>query len=201
MTTYADFKAQLRRSLEEPVEGVWKDASLLYWTNEVVSQLARRSKPLRPEVYTDTANGVYAYALPEGTMEVINLFIDGVAIERVDYGDFRTLDQVTTGKPRLYAITEGAVELFPTPDAVYPMRLFAYASPIEVIADTDVMPLDSQYNTLIEYGVLNRCFEQINDWQTAEAYRSRFEMLVDEVLRQKIMEKSARRSVSPREVY
>lgn len=201
MTTYADFQSQVRRSLEEPTEGVWKDSSFMYWTNETAAQMARRNKPTLVERTFNTVAATAAYALLAVDLEFLKVTADNDELLRIPLEEYGTLDVSTSGKPYWCAMGDGQMFLYPTPDAVYAMRLFRYRTPDLITATTDSMPFSSQYNTAIEYGVLARAFEQINDWQSAEMYRGRFEAAVDEMLRQEIMEKGARRDTSPREVY
>lgn len=201
MTTYADFRAQVRRQLEEPVEGVWLDASILYWTNEEAVRLAKRAKPIRDEVYTLTVPGQWSYDLPDYTLEPIAVYYDGNQMQRVDYGDIRSLDNGTQGTPRFFAVTEDELVLRPTPDAEGELRYFRYTLPEPIDADDDEMPFDSQYNTIIEYGVLRRALEQISDWQSAEMYRARYEDMLNEISVQKGIEKQVLRAASPKEVY
>ena len=198
---FSDFRAQLRRQLEEPVAGVWADESLMYWTNEESVRLAKRAKCLRDEVYANTSDGQWSYALPDYTLEPIAVYLDGDALTRVDYGDIPHLDNDTKGTPLQFAVTEGELVLYPTPDAEYEIRYFRYAIPAPISSDTDDMPFDSQYNTIIEYGVLRRAFEQISDWQSAEMYRARYEDVLNEIAVQKGIERQVLRAASPREVY
>lgn len=198
---YSDFRAQVRRQLEEPVEGVWSDTSILYWTNEESVRLAKRAKCMRDEVFADTEIGQWSYDLPDYTLEPIAVYYDGDALTRVDYGDIPKLDNDTTGTPFYFAVTEDELVLYPTPDAEGEIRYFRYAIPAPIVEESDDMPFDSQYNTIIEYGVLRRAFEQINDWQAAEMYRARYEDILNEIAVQKGIERQVLRVSSPREVY
>ncbi len=198
---FSEFQAQMRRQLEEPVEGVWSDTSILYWTNEEAVRLAKRAKCLRDEVYASATAGQWSYALPDYTLEPIAVYLDGNQLSRVDYGDIRVLNDDTTGTPVFFAVTEGELVLRPTPDADGVIRYFRYALPEPITDGSEEMPFDSQYNTIIEYGVLRRAFEQISDWTSAEMYRARYEDIVGEISVQKGIERQVLRSTSPREVY
>jgi len=70
--------------------------------------------------------------LPTDFVEAIRLHLetDQRPIELVSYHEMQTLRENandTGGKPTTYSITQGEIELFPTPDTTYDIELYYYA--------------------------------------------------------------------------
>ena len=81
---------------------------------------------------TASASGRYS-VLPTDYVEAIRLHleVDHRPIELVSYVEMQSLrenNDDTGGKPTSYAITQGEIELFPTPDATYNIEFYYYAS-------------------------------------------------------------------------
>jgi hypothetical protein len=174
MTTYSDFRAQVRRQIEEPTANVWADASILYWTNETVNDISSRVRQNMDENYTLSIIGVSDYPLPTDTQEISAVYFDGAKLAK-ESPESRTTIPGDSGTPLYYQRMDEVLRLRPTPDAVAELLIVRQSVPDEITADTDSMPFRSERNTLIEYGVLSRAFEQIGDWQTSDAYKVRYE--------------------------
>ena len=77
---------------------------------------------------TASASGRYS-VLPTDYVEAIRLHleVDHRPIELVSYLEMQSLrenNDDTGGKPTSYAITQGEIELFPTPDATYNIEFY-----------------------------------------------------------------------------
>lgn len=171
---WSDFRAQVRRQLEEPTANVWADASLLYWANEAAHDIASRVRQNTDESTTTTVVGVSDYELPADTQEVTAVFYDGKRLAR-ETPESRLTIPGDSGTPQFYQRMDEVLRLRPTPDAAAELLILRRVFPAELTADTDAMPYRSERNTLIEYFILSRAFEQTNDWQTADAYKQRYE--------------------------
>ena len=80
---------------------------------------------------TASASGRFS-VLPTDFVEAIRLHLetDQRPIELVSYHEMQSLRENandTGGKPTSYAITQGEIELFPTPDTTYDIELYYYA--------------------------------------------------------------------------
>ena len=202
MATYGDFQAQLRAQLEEPSPGIWQDSSLLYWTNEGAKDIARKTRIMRDEQYTTAQIGQNSYELPEYTLEPVAVYYDDTMLTREDFSDWYSLTSYgERGTPVAYAVTDDALHLRPAPDAELEIRYFRYRTPDEITDTTDDMPFKSDYNTAIEYYVLQRAFSQVNDWQSSGEFAARYAEAVDAIAVQEGMEQQAIKNKSPREVY
>lgn len=172
---FSDFRTQLRRALEESSAVVWSDDSLLYWTNEAMLDIARRAKQDRTEWYTECTALVSDYTLPTRTLEVLGITYDGDKMTRLSQEAMWDTDE-SFGSPTNYSLQDTTIRLWPTPDVdAGVLTIIRRSAPDELTADEDEMPWSSECNTLIEYFVLSRAFEQTNDWQTADAYKMRYE--------------------------
>ena len=174
MTTFADFRAQVRRDLEEPTANVWSDASLMWYTNETAREVASRVRQNEEETYTATVAGEADYELPADTQEITAVRYNGVKLLRVNPESVGE-SLADSGAPSSYQRMDEVLRLYPTPDAVGTLLILRKAYPTDITDDTADMPFRSERNTVLEYGVLSRAFEQVGDWQSADAYKQRFE--------------------------
>ena len=206
MSTWTDFLAQVRRELEEPTEGVWADASLLYWVNAATTEIASRVKNTRDWQYSTSAVGQNSYTLPEQTLEVISVFFGtGDAryqLQRVEFADFSRLDDTSTDTPIYYTVDDDALYLWPTPSTADEISFFRFYLP-EILAGTEdeSMPFNGQYDPAIGLYVKSRAFEQVGDFDTADALLGRYEQMVDRIANQEGIEAQSGRAVQPREVW
>lgn len=205
MTTYATFQAQVRRQLEESTANVWSDTALMWHTNRVVQDVSRRAKPMRDEEYMTVVVGTPDYELPARTLSVIAAIFHDTDGTRTRLTR-ETLDLLienndgSNGTPVSFAVDDEQIYLYPEPSTAGTLRLWRYTYPAEVSATTDTLPY-AGYEDVLEYGVLERCFQQINDWESAERYRQRFEEAVGNMAAQKMTEDSALISSAPVEVF
>jgi predicted transcriptional regulator len=190
------------------VEGVWKDASLLYWANDAIKEIAMRTKRTRDWQYSTAVVGEDSYTLPENSLDVISVFFgdaDGrrSQLERIDFQDFNNLPaDGNSGRPQFYTIDDDTLYIWPAPDTAGEISFFRYYIP-QVVAGTEdeTMPFDGRYDAALGLYVKARAFEQIGDYQQADAMLGRYEQAVDRAAAQEGMEAQAGRAVQPREVW
>lgn len=193
MATWADFRAQIRKELEEVTSGIWDDTQLLWWANEATYDIAIRTKPTRDWQYTSTVPGQATYTLPAGSLEVIAVYCgtdagdDRKALERVEFRDVHNVDH-DNGVPRCYIIDDDAIRLVPTPDKEYELSFLRYALPKEIALSTDEMPFGSHYNAAIGYYVKSKAYEQVLDWDSADALLNRYNIEVEKIQMQETQE-------------
>lgn len=205
--TYSDFRAQIRRELEEPVAGVWADASLLVWTNAAAAELAMRTRCFRDWKEMTTGAGTALYDLPDYILEVIDVF-SGLSTEsqlkliRQDFQEWASIPlDSSTARPQFYMIDGASIMFRPSPNDAYDVQLLCYAIPDPIDADADAMPFDSRYDSALAYYVKAKAFEQVNDWQSADAMLVRYENEVERITAQENKERNTGRAVTPREVW
>lgn len=193
MATWADFKAQIRKELEEVTSGIWDDSQLLWWTNEAAYDIAIRTKPTRDWQYTTTVVGQSTYTLPVGSLEVIAVYCgldandDRKMLTRAEFRDVFNVDH-DNGTPTHYIIDDDAIRLVPTPDKQYELSFLRYALPAQISVSTDDMPFGSHYNGAISYYVKAKAYEQVLDWTSSDALLGRYNMEVEKIQMQETQE-------------
>lgn len=203
---WSDFRAQVRRELEEPVAGVWADESLLFWANEAARDISIRTKPMRDWEYTTCVVGQDSYVLPANSLEVIEVYCGKDAddnryqLSRQKFTDWKNLD-IANGKPVYYAIDDEAIYLRPAPDDTYQLSFLRYVMPTALDADTDTMPFADKYDAAIGYYVKSKAYEQVNDWQSADALLGRYNAEIDKAQVQSTLEANAAYRTSVNAVY
>lgn len=205
MTTYATFQAQIRRQLEEATANVWADPALMWHTNRVIQDISRRSKPMRDEEYMTVTVGTPDYELPARTLSVIAAIWHGTdgtrtRLRREALDFLIENNDGTNGVPNSFAVDDDQIYIYPEPATTGTLRLWRYTYPAEITATTDTLPY-AGYEEVMEYGVLERCFQQINDYESASYYRNKFEEAVGSMAAQKMTEDSALISSAPVEVF
>lgn len=206
MSTWGTFKSQVRRELEEATSGIWTDSSLLFWCNEAAYDMAIRTKPVRDWQYTNTVAGQPTYMMPAGSLEVIAVYVgsdadnDRVMLPRLAFRDVSNLDH-DNGKPRGYIIDDDAIRLIPTPDKQYELSFLRYALPAEITADDDDMPFNSHYNSAINYYIKSKAYEQVLDWNSADALLGRYNAAIETAQIQETQEANAAMHASVQTVY
>lgn len=201
MGTYTDFLAQVRRELQEPIEGVWADSSVLWWANEAVTDVSRRAGADTDEQYATSVVGQAIYDLPAGTTKVLSVYYDDDPLIRAVNTDFANLDSWDdNGTPKYYVMDDETIRLIPAPDAEKTIRFFRNHYPTTLTASSS-MPWSGVYDSAIKYYVLRRAMEQVSDWQAANEYAARYADESDKVVSQEIRERSANLTSAPREVW
>lgn len=183
---WSDFRAQVRRELEEATATVWADASLLYWANEGAKDVATQTKCMRDWQYTTTVVGQSSYDLPDRSLEVIQLFWGDAAVagdrqqlDRQDFNDWSSVEKTSTGRPLVYAIDDDAIYLRPAPNEAHELSYFRYTYPADMTADGDSMPFSDRANAALNYYIKSKANEQIKDFDSASLFYDRYLREVD----------------------
>lgn len=206
MATWSTFREQVRRELEETTAGVWSDTSLLWWANEAVRDLSMKTKPSRDWVYTTTVSGTSTYDLPDNSLEVIEVYCgkdaddDRRQLVRQDFRDWSNLD-IADGKPVYYAIDDTSIILRPAPDDAYELSFLRYSLPTELSADSDPMPFEDRYDQAINYYIKSKAYEQVLDWNSADALLGRYNAAVETAQIQETHEANSAYRASTMTVY
>lgn len=206
MATWATIKAQIRREMEETTAGIWADDSLLFHANEAGKDIAIKAKPLRDWEYTTCVVGQMSYTLPANSLEVISVFCgkdaddDRRQLTRQDFRDWSNID-IANAKPQVYAIDDDAILLRPAPDDTYELSFLRYMLPTALTGDSDAMPFGSRYDAAIIYYVKSKCYEQILDWNSADALLARYNAEMDKVQIQETHEANSAYHTSTVSVY
>ena len=126
-----------------------------------------------------TANNDAAYDLPENFMRVYSLMYtrtatDSYPLQEVSQGDLDALP-FSSGIPTHYAITNDEINLWPTPDTVYTLRLRYYVKPATLANAGDTPQIPGTYHHLLVSYALWHCYERENDYNSAMYHKGRFD--------------------------
>lgn len=164
LSTFCD----LTRSLGGyPNSRVFTNAVLTPWVNAAIGDycdlLDDQQKGWRDTTPTGvTVASTATVALPTGTMSVrrVDIFVDGewLGLDRLDPGMANSSS--TTGVPRGYLHVGSNLELFPTPDAVYPLRFRIVPAVTKLVADGDTFDVPNGWEDFIVHLVLLRCYRR-----------------------------------------
>ena len=147
-----DLRALVREHVNEPTAGFWSDAQLNIYLNLAKDQVTAFMVRLDEDFFElsatfSTAVGTKSYLLPADAMQVNR-------IERyttADAYDITMLEPVghhllgrngypfgSNNKPDYYDVRGVQFDLYPTPDAIYPMRLYYDQRQADMSQDSDV---------------------------------------------------------------
>lgn len=190
MTIYSNFKAQVRRELEESTATVWSDDSLLSWYNEATFDIAAKTRLLVDEIYQNTVAAQRSYELETDppTLDIVTMFLDGDQLDNEDASSWKKLgdDALTeTGTPLYYSAfgTPPAIYLRPIPTEVKQMRVWRHyaPSPLGSVTSASATAFSSRYDRTISDYIKARAFEQVGDWDAADRYNSRYDNGVERI--------------------
>ena len=207
MTTWATYRAQVRRELEESSATVWADDSLLWFANEAFRDIAMQTKMMRDWQYTTAVAGQSSYDLPDRSLEVIQVYFGSDTdntrnqLDRQDFTDWDTLD-VTNGTPAVYAVDDDAIYLRPAPaaggDEISYLR---YTYPADMTVDTDTVPFSDRANAAATYYIKSKANEQIKDFESADFFYQRYMSEIDRLVAQARKEKYGDRILAPAQAW
>ncbi len=150
------------------------------WINEGQRLIAKNSV-LRTQVTTSTiatAASDPTYTLPTDFGRIIDIFYspdEDVLEEVASEIDFDQLDQPSAGRPDRFIIIGDQITVYPTPDAVYTFTLRYNKLPPDLVNDTDVPQIPSEYHYLLETYALYKAYRRQNDYSAAQFHKQEFD--------------------------
>ncbi len=82
----------------------------------------------------------------------------------------------STSRPQAYVFTRGVLHLWPVPGVTDTLNVYYYEHPAFAAADASEPAFDSAFHTILADWALSRLWEQEEDFEKADDYRSRFEI-------------------------
>lgn len=140
--------------------------------------------------YANTIIGQEDYPLPDTILHLINpiRLLEGNAtndqgfvldhITKEQYDEFEPNPNRTdpsTGKPHSYTVYSRSILLTPIPDKIYLLEINWAKKPTALSADTDIHSLGSEWDEIIKWGALFRCYAGLGLYDEAEFFRSKYE--------------------------
>lgn len=131
------------------------------------------------ESYT-TSSGDNTYTLPSDFVRLYNVELvqaDGnvIPLSPESLVSYETKSAAATGQPQLYVIQGSTLELWPTPDQAFTIRLRYYRKPAALNNSIDVPEIPGIYHHLLVSYALWHCYERENDYNSAQYHKARFD--------------------------
>ena len=115
--------------------------------------------------------------LPADFLEFKTLFIDSGGSRNpllpMSEGN-QAVRHDSSGRPAYYALTNGAMELMPSPDGTYEITARYFARPATLTLDADTNAILTDHPDLYLYGALTHAAVWAKDTESAQTYNSAF---------------------------
>lgn len=161
--TLAQVRNMVRVRLDETTATAWTDAEINGWINEGTRDVARRSETLQVSAQIPVTQGVAEYSAPPELVRVHRAEFQPTgdsSVYPLTYRDFNNMDAVwwtakntTQSTPELFTMwgypPALKVILYPKPSRSGALNLYFYRVPVDVINDTDPIPVPSGWEDLI----------------------------------------------------
>lgn len=123
-----------------------------------------------------TVAGTATYAQPTDVADIRSLRDTSRNVQLQSIG-LRAIDRsvVTTGPPAAYALNGANFQLWPTPNAIYPIECRYWKIPPALVADSDIPTLiPAMWHWLLWTWSVAQCFRAEDDVQRAGTWDQRF---------------------------
>ena len=141
---------------------------------------------LAPETVALTP-GINEYTLPDEVKRVLTVveLEQRYPLTAVSQNDWaRTQESIeSTSRPVWYTFAQKTLFLWPVPATNDSLDVYYYEHPVWGPDDIDEPPFDSAFHTTIVDWGLSRLWEQEEDFEKADDYRSRFEIKLNRMIR------------------
>lgn len=148
------------------------------WLNDAQNEVCRRVfvRELLDTATVSTSSGTATYSLPADFVRVTQLLLNDekLSVDPVSIEWFATLS-AASGTPRMYALDEGGLNLYPTPDGVYALTLRYYRDPADMSADADTPVIPAAHQRLLISYALAYGYRAEDDQERAVSYMADYE--------------------------
>lgn len=143
------------------------------WLNEGQHAVIRRvpTRDFLTSATTSTAAGTVAYPLPAdfARLESVVLTVDRTPLHPVSIDWLDTLS-AAGGTPQLYALDDQGLNIYPTPDGVYALKLRYWKDPVDMVGDTDAPTLPATHQDILVSYAVSRAFRAEDDQERAASF-------------------------------
>ena len=186
LTTYAELKASIADFLNrDDLTNVITDFVTL-----AEADMNRKLRHWRMENRATAEIDSQYSAIPADFLEPIRLHLetnDYRTLELISQGEMqqrRMRNQDTVGKPAFYALTQGEIEVFPTPDATYNLEMNYYAT-IPALSDGNASNWVLQYfPDAYLYGSLLHAAPYLGEDARIQVWAALHQNAIDGILRE-----------------
>lgn len=172
------------------------------WVNDTRKDIALRHDfdYLYVEATCSTSANSALYALPDDYLGHLTVFVDSKKLQRVGAREFDNLvntdltvsatveylpteDAVNPGEPDYYIDRGMQIELYPSPDTTYTLKLKYFAQPTDFSASTDSDYISTFHFEAIIFGASFRGAMFLDDQSRINLYGSAYEKLIADMIR------------------
>lgn len=186
-------KAQLVSYIKTDFKRENEDSRILQALNDMIMYIAIRipHSNYKFQSYANTTVGQEDYPLPDTILHLIHPIRllegsttndQGFVLKHITKEKYDELEpnpnrvNPSTSQPFYYTIFSRSILLTPIPDkSTYLMEINWAKKPTALSADTDMHSLGSEWDEVIKWGALFRCYSGIGLFDEAEFYRSKYE--------------------------
>lgn len=169
-----------------------EDTRILQAINDMILYIAIRipHSNYKFQSYANTTVGQEDYPLPDTILHLIHPIRllegsttndQGFVLEHITKEKYDELEpnpnrvNPSTGKPFAYTIYSRSILLTSIPDKVYLMEINWAEKPPLLVNDTDIHSLGSEWDEVIKWGALFRCYAGLGMIEESEYFRSKYE--------------------------
>lgn len=164
--TLATLRTRARQLGDYENSTVFTDAVMTAWVNEAIGDYCDLLDE-HHEGYRDTS-GTISTVAGTATVALPSNFLKARSVDILDSGRYRPLTMLQPGnmalgfddgrgRPVAYLHAGASLELFPTPDAVYAIRVRYVPAVTELAADGDTIDVPNGWEAYIIHQTLLRC--------------------------------------------
>jgi len=174
--TVQDLATAVKRQFGDESGAQIQDTDIIRWVNEGQLELANQTKYTKTTTTTNTVVGQDQYTLPGvNIIGIDSVYFNNTPLQQRSKLEFeelvlRTVDPasgIQNGTPILWYEYDDSIFLYPPPDSVKTLKLFASVLPTAVVNLSDTLSIpDTQYKTLLNW-VLSQAYELDDDLPSA----------------------------------
>lgn len=157
----------------------------MMWIYRACMILANETFCIENTFQTTSVSGTREYSYPTNAMSIRRVEYDGVKLEPVTLeADPKTSTTAPSGTPGQYAVWEGDIILFPTPDTSSDtIKVFAYCRPQEVTSSSTLEIPTEYHGDLIDF-ILSAMYAKDKDTGMSTFHRNLWEASINRIKRQ-----------------
>lgn len=111
-------------------------------------------------------------------------------------------DRDDEGEPINYLLHSNTLRLFPTPDAVYDLEVYAHTEPTELVNAADVPDLPARYHrALVDYALANATIDQGANLERVDFYMGSYRKSVVQAVKELAAGQNTERNVPVTDVF
>ncbi len=185
-------KLQLMNYIKSDFKRENEDERVLQSMNDMIQYIAIRipHSNYKYQSYANTTIGQEDYPLPDQILHLLHPIRllegnstndQGFPLDHITKEQYDELEpnpnrtNPSTGKPHSYTVYSRSILLTNIPDRVYLLEINWAKKPTALSDDTDMHSLGSEWDEIIKWGSLFRCYAGLGLYEEAEYWRAKYE--------------------------